>query len=263
MLTQINKRMSKELISFRIKCLSEIIGLNDGKSIFIPNEEFDWDKFSDKGVIGDVDMSLFRFFDEYREFKVLHSLFLRGYLYSSFSYAAPIYYFKETIPYMSHLNEMLEMDFITISSQPGHNDDIKDIKNNPLIEYHSSYYGYGFIDGYLHKKYLTNLDWLEDINVLLLKERRELFHGNKEIMKVDDSNIICINVLGDDEKPIDYNDNLWIESEKLNKKDTFKYLHNNVKQYIMENFIHVEFIHPYTGNNGIFDIVLNALKKAQ
>lgn len=262
--------MTELLMRKRVEYLLELLKTYDGKSINVPGEEFDWKNYPERIALVSVDTYLFRDSKNYEAFKVIQSLFLRGYLFASFDYFAPIYYYRETIPYMKHLNEMLEMDFMTVDSQPGHNDDINDINNNLLAKYHKFHYGFGYIAGVLHNKYLVDLKWLNDVDILLLVNERELFRKGERIMKVDYPKDICIGAIGENNKPTDYNDVLWIEEEDIENLDKVSMsmldlsivnINEDIKQIIKENFTYVEFIHPYIGNNGIFDIVLNALRK--
>lgn len=230
------------------------------------NDPFEYDiddeGLTRKDLLGYACEKMFSTIDNYKDFKFAQSLFLKGYLYGSFSYGCPIFHCKETIPYMRHLNEMLSMEFISLGSQPGHHDIIEDEKVIITAEDHSCPFGFGYIDGLIHKKYLTDLSWLKDIDVLLLIDDTKLYHGDKELMKVERPSRIAINVLGDRKKPSHYKKHLFIRDDYSDEKENeIKRLHENVKQYIRENFIYVEFIHPYTGDNGIFNIVLKALKK--
>ncbi len=210
--------------------------------------------------------------DNIDDFIVLHRLFLEGKLFGSFDHFGPLCDGIEN--YRDKLLAMLDLGFITKTSQVGHiNDDD-----------HTRLYGYGFVTGFLPKSLLgiTN-KMLKRSGLLVIMNGKAVILGTRILVDLSESEKeVWFSCLGDNDRNKKFEDLIFkfdgygvgdnlslsnipysilrdIGAVELGEYREAHNLHDNVSDHIKENYVDIEFVYPKFGDHDIFDRVLTLL----
>jgi hypothetical protein len=200
--------------------------------------------------------------DNFRDFVEKYSSFYEGKQYACFTHQGPLYH--ESISYSKYMRNMLYFGFVTIGSQPGHNEDL----DTSFSDEHTCRYGFGYISGFLHKD-VFKVIFLEKMlpkDIIILVEDNLIIDNNEVYMEIEEEEI-SISVLGtDDRMKCDLlNDQMTVSKKNRNVPSCYRHLHclhTNVCKYIMMTHVPVLFIHKKVGDNELIKQVHDVIKKA-